>query len=123
MGPLMQVVVELLVLVREDPDGKQGALLEGLELLHHLAGLQQHNAPGLVGMVEPALLLLGPTVTRAVAQQQGAANSAWAVKVWQCYGLLLSRLLCGGEWLSVVVGCDGFKLPAEETDSSRSAAA
>lgn len=99
VGPLMQVVVELLVLVPEDPDGKQGALLEGLELLHHLIGLQQRNAPGMVAMVQPVLLLLGPTVTRAVAQQQGAANSVWAVKALQRYGLLLAWLLCSGEWL------------------------
>jgi hypothetical protein len=100
VGTLMQVVVELLLLVPEDPDGKQGALLEGLELLHHLAGLQQHSAPGLVAMVEPVLLLLGPAVTHAVKQQQqGAASSAWAVEAWQGYGLLLARLLRSGEWL------------------------
>jgi hypothetical protein len=98
VGPLMQVVVELLLLLPDDLDGKQGALLEGLELLHHLAGLQQPHVPGLVAMVEPVLLLLGPAVTRAVAQQQGAASSAWAVDVWQRYGLLLARLLCSGEW-------------------------
>jgi hypothetical protein len=100
VGPLMQVVVELLLLLPDGLDGKQGTLLEGLELLHHLAGLQQHSAPGLVAMVEPVLLLLGPAVTRAVTQQQqGAASSAWAVEAWQRYGLLLARLLRSGEWL------------------------
>jgi hypothetical protein len=94
----MQVVVELLLLLPDGADGKQHALLQGLELLHHLAGLQQPHAPGLVAMVEPVLLLLGLAVTHAVAQQQGAASSAWAVEAWQRYGLLLARLLCSGEW-------------------------
>jgi hypothetical protein len=98
VGPLMQVVVELLLLLPDGADGKQHALLQGLELLHHLAGLQQPHAPGLVAMVEPVLLLLGLAVTHAVAQQQGAASSAWAVEAWQRYGLLLARLLCSGEW-------------------------